>query len=226
MNHTYHCAVKVSGPYSYERGPTGPAVEHFRIANCTIKNAHHRGVAFYSVCHSGVYDTRIENTAAEGIDFDHFCYHCEAVGNDLRNCRNIELNDASYCLITRNKMTRCSAGIVVWQWCKQGGLNVHNMIVGNHIVESRSDGIRCQTGADHNMISRNTVKNARGTGIVVAGVQNTIVGNAVEGSGAHGILVTGSGNTVLRNMCVGSSRAKSGKFKDIVVQGTGNHVED
>jgi len=62
LNHTYHCGVFAGGPYSYAKGPTGPPIERFRILDCTIKNAHHRGIAWYSVCHSTVYGCTVENT--------------------------------------------------------------------------------------------------------------------------------------------------------------------
>lgn len=179
LNHTYHCAILAQGPYTYEKGPNGPPVEGLRITGCTIKNAHQRGVAFYSVAHSGVYDCHIENTGAEGIDFDHFAYHCEAVGNTLVDCHNLELNDASDCLVAHNRIVRPGVGVVVWQWCKLPGLNERNLILNNEIIDSKGDGISLRTSADLNVVRGNIVSNSAHIGILVEGKRNIISGNTV-----------------------------------------------
>ncbi|NOY82270.1 MAG: hypothetical protein GXP31_14825 [Kiritimatiellaeota bacterium] len=199
LNHTFHCAVFARGPYSYSKGPTGPAVERLRLVRCTIRNAHQRGVAFYSVRHSGVYDCEIENTGAEGIDFDHFSYYCEAVGNRLRNVRNLELNDASWCLVANNRIEGAVAGIVVWQWCTLPDLNVGNLILGNSIIGPRADGISCRIGADGNMISGNTVRGAGGAGILVQGRDNRIMGNTVRDCKGPALQIASDRNTVGEN---------------------------
>jgi len=180
-NHTYHCCIFASGPYSYNKGPTGPAVERLRIIGCELRNAHHRGVAFYSVRHSGVYDCTIENTSAEGIDLDHFCTHCEAVNNTLRHVRNIELNDASYCLVSGNLIDSPSVGIVIWQWCKLPDLNVGNLACDNRIHRSGGHGIYLQRGADRNLILGNRIKAAEGLGVLVEGRNNILIENLTEG---------------------------------------------
>ena len=200
-NHTYHCALIAGGAYSYEKGPTGPPVEGLRLVDCTIANAHQRGVAFYSVTHSGVYSCRIENTSAEGIDFDHFAYHCEAVGNTLVNCRNIELNDASHCLIANNRVVNASVGIVVWQWCKLPGLNERNLILNNEVVDSKGDGICLRAGADFNLVAGNTVTGSANVGIYVQGERNVIAGNTATGNKKHDIQVVGKQNVEMRNRC-------------------------
>lgn len=226
LNHTHHCALFASGPYSYEKGPTGPPVEGLRIIRCTFRNAHQRGIALYSVVHSGVYGCRIENTGAEGIDFDHFCTHCDAVDNTLDGCANIELNDASHCLVARNRIARCHVGIVVWQWCKLPGLNERNLILGNEITHARTDGIRLQAGADRNRIVGNTVRCVQRVGIQIDGIGNVATDNVVEDTGHHGIRLAGSGNVALRNRCTNYGRAKPGAYKAIAVAGTGNHAEE
>ena len=204
-NHTYHCALIAGGPYSYEKGPTGPPVEGLRIVGCKIQNAHHRGIAFYSVIHSGVYSCHIENTAAEGIDFDHFAYHCEAVGNTVVRCRNIELNDASHCLISHNRVVSPGVGVVVWQWCKLPGLNEHNLILHNEIVDSRGDGISLGQGADFNTVAGNVVRNSAGVGISVQGRGNRVVGNRVSGSRQQDLKVTGQDNLAMDNAGAGQA---------------------
>ncbi len=202
LNHTYHCAVFAHGRYSYSKGPTGPAVERLRLVRCTIRNAHQRGVAFYSVRHSGVYDCRIENTGAEGIDFDHFTYYCEAVNNRLRNVHNLELNDASWCLAANNRIEAAAAGIVVWQWCKLPALNVGNLILGNAVIDPRGDGISCGTGADGNMISGNLIRGAGGTGILVQGRNNRVFGNTVRGGNGPALRIAADRNTLGENRVV------------------------
>ncbi len=226
LNHTYHCALIAGGPYSYEKGPTGPPVEGLRIVRCRIRNAHQRGIAFYSVVHSGVYRCQLEHTGAEGIDFDHFAYHCEAVGNPLDGRHNTELNDASDCLIADNRITRCHMGIVVWQWCKLPGLNERNLIIGNRITASRSDGIRLQAGADLNHVVGNVVRDVRGAGIRIEGARNVVTDNDVADTGEHGIRLAGKGNVALRNRCLNFGRKKPNTYAGIAILGSGNRAEE
>jgi len=172
FNHARNSGIFLHGPYSYETGPTGPALEGVRIIDCTIKNSHHRGIAFYNVRNSGVYHCRIENTAAEGIDFDHFVTHCQAVGNTLVNCRNIELNDASDCLVSDNLLRTCRTGIVVWQWCQLPGLNERNLILRNRFEDCPPPAISLRKGADQNTVRNNSGHLAKGPAIVIDGKGN------------------------------------------------------
>ncbi|MBT3382023.1 MAG: DUF1565 domain-containing protein [Lentisphaerae bacterium] len=215
LNHTYHCGVFAAGPYSYEKGPTGPPVELFYILDCTIKNAHHRGIAWYSVCHGKVHGCTIENTHAEGIDLDHFCYYSEVVNNRVLNCRNIELNDASHCLVTDNTIEDCGVGIVIWQWCKLPDLNVRNLVLGNTIRGAKGIGIHCRTDVDNNTIRNNTVIGSRGAGIRLEGAENSVAHNTVEGSGGNAIEILGAGNAVHYNQCEGKI-VDTGKGNDVV----------
>jgi len=178
-NHTYHCCIYAVGPYSYSKGPTGPPVERLRVVDCELRNAHYRGAAFYSVVHSGVYHCRIENTGAEGIDFDHFCYYCEAVGNSLRDVHNIELNDASWCLAAGNTIERPGVGIVVWQWCRLPELNVGNLLLDNRIIDAREVGIRLAAGADRNVVTANRIERFGTAAIEVLGRENILAGNVL-----------------------------------------------
>lgn len=198
-NHAYHCGVWAQGSYSYEKGPTGPPVNGLRIVNCTVQNAHHRGIAFYSVTNSGVYDSRIKNTSEEGIDFDHFAYHCQAVGNTVVDCRNIELNDASDCVIAHNRIERPASGIVVWQWCTQSGLNERNLILGNTILDAKNEGIRLCRNADDNLIVGNTVLRSAGVGIGVDGAGNVITGNRSASNKKGDLSIAGTGNVSTGN---------------------------
>jgi hypothetical protein len=178
LNHTRHSGILLHGPYSYEKGLVGAPLEGIRIVDCTVRNAHHRGIAFYAVRHSGVYDCRIENTGAEGIDFDHFVTHCQAVGNTLVNCQNIELNDASDCLVQGNTLRGCRTGIVVWQWCQLPDLNERNLILRNAFENCPAPAISLRTGADHNTVLGNTGQFAKGPTLVVDGKGNLVGPNA------------------------------------------------
>ncbi len=194
LNHVYHCGVFAAGPYSYEKGPTGPPVKDLRIVRCTVRNSHYRGIVLYSTVHTSIVDCRIENTDAEGIVFDHFCQHGEAVGNTLVNCQNIELNDASDCVIAYNRIEKPDVGIVVWQWCTQPGLNERNLLIGNEIIEPGGEGISLKSGADDNLVSGNTIENSGGAGIVVRGNANLILGNRLSGTGGTPLVLEGEGN--------------------------------
>jgi len=181
LNHTRHCAFFLAGPYSYEKGPVGPPVERLRIVGCTIRGAHYRGVALYHGAHCGVYSCEISDTGAEGIDFDHFCTHCEAVGNALENCANIELNDASYCLVANNTLRNCGRGVVIWQWCRLPELNTGNLILGNTFEQCRGAAVTCDRGADANVVRANRVIGGGCPAIVLKGTGNVLDGNLFEG---------------------------------------------
>ena len=192
-NHTYHCALMAQGAYSYDTGPTGPPITGIRIIGCDIKNTHQRGIAFYSVVHSGVYDCRISKTGSEGIDFDHFSDHCQAINNRLTDCYNLEINDASHCLVANNHIIRPSVGVVVWQWCKLPGLNERNLILNNVIIDANSNGIELKSGADFNVVRGNTIKGCGGHGISVAGNHNFVAKNIISGGKDEAIKTTGAG---------------------------------
>jgi hypothetical protein len=178
LNHTRHSGIFLHGPYSYEKGLVGPPLEGVGVIDCTIRNAHHRGIAFYAVRHSSIHSCRIENTGAEGIDFDHFVTHCQAVGNTLVNCQNIELNDASDCLVQGNTLRGCRTGIVVWQWCQLPDLNERNLILRNVFENAPAPAISLRTGADHNTVLGNSGEFAKGPALVVDGKANLVGGNA------------------------------------------------
>ena len=196
LNHTRHCAFFVSGPYGYEKGPTGPPVEGLRLVGCTIRGAHHRGFALYHGTHCGVYACHISDTGAEGIDFDHFCTHCEAVDNTLEACANLELNDASHCLISGNTLRRCRRGVVVWQWCRQPELNVGNLILRNTFEHCKGTAVTCDRGADRNVVRENRIVGGGSPALLVKGADNLLQGNTVEG-GSEALRDEGSGTLSL-----------------------------
>jgi len=179
-NHSFHSGIFLHGPYSYEKGPVGPPLEGIRIIGCTVRNAHHRGIAFYCASDCTVYGCHLENTGAEGIDFDHFVYRCAAVGNTLVNCQNLELNDASDCLVADNLLRDCRAGILVWQWCQLPGLNERNLILGNRFENCPPPLVALRQGADGNTVLGNVGTVDRGPAIVVAGTGNLIGENSFQ----------------------------------------------
>ena len=202
INHTSHCAVMGAGAYDYKKGVTGPAIEGVVIRNCVFRNCHHRGVAWYSVVKSSVLDCRIENTGAEGIDLDHFCFNCEAKGNEIRNTTSgVELNDASDCIVENNRLEGCERGIVLWRWCHGDHLNTGNVFRANVITNSKSAGITCETKTGKTTIANNTVTKCGGVGIHIAGDESTITGNIISGCEKEAMLVSGNGNVLCGNDC-------------------------
>jgi len=180
-NHTCHCAILCQGLYSYETGPVGAAVENFKVVNCIIKNAHHRGISWYNIANSEVCNCLIVDAGdklnAEAIGFDHFARNCKAVGNTVINS-HIELNDASDCLVKDNVIVNVKTGIWLWRWfTKLPNLCVRNKIVGNVIYKASKTGIR------------------------IAGDDNEITDNKMVDC-AEGVNISGAGNIVLRNKCV------------------------
>jgi len=200
INHTCHCAVLGAGAYDYVKGVTGPAVENVVIHNCVFRNCHHRGVAWYSVVKSAVTGCRIENADAEGIDLDHFCYHCEARDNEIRNCPvGVELNDASDCIVERNTIEGCEKGINLWRWCPHEDLNRRNLFKANKIVDTKGTAIFCGPKTGKTTITGNTITRCSGIGMQILGDDNTITGNGLRGCEKEAIFVGGNNNVINGN---------------------------
>jgi hypothetical protein len=180
LNHSCHSGIFLHGPYSYEKGPVGPPLEGIRIIGCTVRNAHHRGIAFYCVCDSTVYGCLLEDTGAEGVDFDHFVSRCAAVNNVLVNCQNIEINDASDCLVADNLLRDCRGGIVVWQWCQLPGLNERNLILGNRFENCPPPLVALRKGADGNTVLGNAGNVRKGPALAVDGIGNLVGENSFQ----------------------------------------------
>ena len=177
--HHRRSGIWAHGRYSYEEGPLGPPVAELRVRNCTFRNCYGRGVAMYSVVDSEVTDCRFEQIADEAIDFDHFCLRCKAVDNQVAHAViGVTLNDASHCLVERNRLTGCSRGIVVWWWyrCPQEGLNEHNTIQHNVIESPRGKGISLGKRCHHNVVRHNSVTG----GIEVVESTNTVEDNTIR----------------------------------------------
>lgn len=178
--HVQRCAILAHGGYSYEKGPSTPPLENLQVVGCQIRNCYGRAVAFYSVVKSKVVDCVIEDVRDEAIDFDHFCYHCQASGNKVKRCViGVCLNDASYCTVQDNRIEDCErSGIVIWWWyrCPMEGLNVENVIANNAIYSPGQTGISIGKRCFRNKVEGNYVEG----GIKVVEPNNEIGKNTLK----------------------------------------------
>ncbi len=212
IDHCNHCAFVGGGT-------------NVKVVGCTVRNAWHRGVAWYGTKHGVVQGCVFENLADEAIDFDHYCVHCVAVDNEIRRCRvGVELNDPAFCTVARNRIEDCEIGINIWRWFKGEEWNAHNGIYENEILNSRRIGIHCGTETWLNEIVGNVVDGSGGVGIDLRGDRNVVVRNTVRRCGEHGILVMGRENLVCFNRCEENGQKGRG-FEDICVKGPDNTVE-
>ncbi len=178
--HMERCALAAVGPYSYQDGPSAPPVENLEVRDCRIRGCYGRGIAMYSVVRSRVAGCTIEDIADEAIDLDHFCYHCEVIGNTIRrSVTGVTLNDASYCLVAQNRIENCGTGVNLWWWhmCPQTDIDVENVIRDNTIVGSRGPAVSIGKRCFRNRVIGNRVEGA----IKVVEPDNVVEGN-VQGS--------------------------------------------
>ncbi|MCB1211864.1 MAG: right-handed parallel beta-helix repeat-containing protein [Verrucomicrobiales bacterium] len=151
--HVQLCGIFASGPYSYEKGPTGPPVKGVQVSRCIIQNCHGRGIAFYSVEGASVTDSTIMDTTDEAIDLDHFTTKSLVRHNHIARCGvGVELNDANDCQVIGNDFLNCGLGIHLWQYCKQPGLNEGNVIRDNVFDGMEGARIKVQSGLTKNEI--------------------------------------------------------------------------
>ena len=178
--HVERCAILAHGRYSYEKGPSAPPLDNLQVVGCRIRNCYGRAVAFYSVVNSSVKDCVIENIADEGIDLDHFCFHCEVTGNQVKRCViGICLNDASYCNVRENHVEDIERiGIVIWWWykCPMEGLDEENVIADNVVLSPGQVGISIGKRCFRNKVMGNRVQG----GIKVVEEDNEIGKNTLE----------------------------------------------
>ena len=176
--HVERCAIRAHGRYSYEEGPLGPPAEGLRIINCHIRNCYGRAVAWYSVVRSEVRGCLIEGVADEAIDFDHFCYYCNAVGNEVRDAvTGVTINDGSYCTVEYNRFTNCGVGVTVWWWrmCPQTDIDVENVIRHNFVFAPKGVGIHIGKRCFRNQVLANFVEG----GIHVGEADNVVENNTI-----------------------------------------------
>lgn len=199
--HAQLCGIFASGPYSYENGPSGPAVKNVRVTNCTIRNCFGRGVAFYSVDESLIEDCSIANSNDEGIDFDHFTDHSIARRNRIERCNvGIEMNDASDCIVEENEFQQCNVGLNLWRWCKQPGLNENNQIRKNRFIDITGNGLQIAGGTAKNVIAANLVQNPGKAGITLAGSEQTVVDNTIVGARLKPIAINAGEHLIQNNL--------------------------
>jgi len=172
-----HC--RRCGIWSYSEGPTAPPIENVQVIGCHIRNCYGRAVAMYSVVRGKVEDCLIEDIDDEGIDLDHFCYHCQVAGNTVkRSGSGVTINDGSYCTIQDNRFEDCGVGVTMWWWyqCPQENLNVENVIKNNVISSPKKAGISLGKKCFRNKIIGNVVEG----GINVAESDNVLEGNTAK----------------------------------------------
>ena len=200
QGHAQLCGVFAQGPYSYEKGPTGPPIEAVMIRRCIIRNCFGRGVAFYAVKDGYVLDSTIMDTNDEAVDFDHFVTKSAMQGCHVARSRvGIELNDASDCLVQHNEFRHCGIGLNLWRWCKQDGLNQRNAIRGNVFEDTQENGIQIAKDTSENLIEQNTVTNTGRNGISVSGSKQRVIRNTVTGAKLKALAVSGEGHQVEGN---------------------------
>ena len=157
--HAQLCGVFAAGPYTYEKGPTGPRVKGVVISRCIIQNCHGRGAAFYSAEEPVVEDCTIMDTTDEAIDLDHFTIGAVVRHNHIaRSLVGVELNDASGCQVTANEFRHCRTGINLWQWCRQPGLNEGNTITDNLFLGTTGKPLQIQEALVKNTTSGNEIR--------------------------------------------------------------------
>jgi len=177
--HTHRCALLAHGIWGYKEGPTAPPIENLQVLDCQIRNCYGRAVAMYSVVRARIEGCRIQDIADEAIDFDHFCTHCVATRNEVSDAATgVTINDGSYCVVERNRFTRCGVGVAIWWWhmCPQPNLNVENKIRHNTIVAPRRAAISIGKRCVRNEVTGNTVEG----GIQVAETDNVVKGNVLK----------------------------------------------
>lgn len=188
--HAQLCGIFAAGPYSYEKGPTGPPVKKLYISRCFIQNCHGRGIALYAVEGAEIEDCTIRDTSDEAIDFDHFAIKCVATHNHVaRSLIGVELNDATDCLVAGNEFRDCGTGINLWRWCKHPGLNEGNIIAQNFFDRMQGNAVQIAKGTKANKLLQNEITGSGKNGIILAGEGQIVKGNQISGSKMKDIVI-------------------------------------
>lgn len=188
--HAQLCGILAQGPYSYEKGPTGPGPKGITVSRCIIQNCFGRGVAFYSVDESAVEDCTIMDTNDEAVDLDHFTTKVAVRHNHAARCGvGVELNDANDCTVEANEFRDCGTGINLWRWCKMPELNQGNRILNNLFTGMKGNGIQIATGTAKNTVSENEITGSGRNGISLAGTGQVVRGNKISDSKLKDLVV-------------------------------------
>jgi hypothetical protein len=188
--HVQLCGIFAQGPYSYEKGPTGPLIKGLHIERCFIQNCHGRGIALYACEDALIENCTIRDTTDEAIDFDHFTTGSIARHNHIaRSLVGVEMNDAIGCTVEQNDFLTCQTGINLWRWCKQPGLNEKNVIRGNQFDQTRGNAIQIASGTAQNSILENEITASGKNGLILNGEGQIVKGNRISGSGMKDIAV-------------------------------------
>ena len=195
--HAQLCGVFAQGPYTYEKGVTGPRVKDLTISRCVIQNCHGRGVALYAVEGAHVEDCTIMDTTDEAVDLDHFTIKTVVRHNHIaRSGVAIEMNDATDCEVTANECRDSATGITLWRWCKMPELNQGNVITGNTFENMKGNGIQISKDTMRNTITDNDILNSGRNGISVAGQAQVVKNNRIKGSKLKDIAIGEPGAVV------------------------------
>lgn len=181
--HHQRTAVWIDSIYSKREGPMEghPPNADASVRGCTFRNLYGRGVACYNAVRCEVLACRFAHVADEAIDFDHYCFDCRAVGNEIEDALwGVALNDASRCLVADNHLWGCDVGITIW-WLPAvppEGLNEENEVRGNFVYGSR-EALTVLKNAHRNVLVDNVLEGA----FVVHEEDNQVEGNDHLGSG-------------------------------------------
>ncbi len=225
INHTHHCGIFASGPYSYTDGPKPEHPTRIRVLDCRLRHFFHRGIAFYNVTDAVIANCTIEDTGAEAVDFDHFCVNCHALSNIARRCGvGVEINDASDCLVCHNSIEECGWGVHIWRWCKHEWLNRGNVVMKNSIRNARQAGIALGKGTDSNWVIGNTVEGSKRAGLVLDGDACHISANVIHNNPGGGLVVSGARNVIIGNDATNNGDGSA--EQQIKITGKDNIVAD
>ena len=181
--HAQLCGLFVAGPYSYEKGPTGPRVQGVKALRCVFQNLHGRGVAFYSAEGGGVEDCTFMDITDEAVDLDHFAEGILVQHNHIaRSLLGVELNDAKGCTVNANEIWQCGTGVHLWRWCKQAGWNEGNRILNNQFDAMLGNAVQIDVGTGPNSIADNEISDSGKNGIVLMSKATEVTGNRIRGS--------------------------------------------
>jgi hypothetical protein len=182
--HAELTGVHVAGPYTYEKGPTGPRVKGITLDNCIIQNCFGRGVSFYSVENSTITRCTFMDISDEAINLDHFSENCVAKHNHVTRARiSVEMNDAIACTVEANEVRDCGIGVNLWRWCKQeNGINERNKIVNNLFTGMEGNAVQLGKGTKDNEVTRNEIVNPGKNGISLNGTTQKVEGNQISGA--------------------------------------------